>query len=228
MALVVVPLSLLGIAAGSWWLPLWAAALAYPAFFSYLKQGDWSGGMRAMGTWALSLAVWVTAATVIFPDRMASAVLHGVGYREEMFGWIAAGTGAEGDWRLFVPQHLLHAAGFVLACSISVGFLGLVMGVILMNYMAFYVGSLLLEAESPARALLLGWPPWAAFRVVAFLLLSFPASAWIWRRNLHLVFPERRILRFLAWALILLVSDVVLKYGLAAVWREWLKSATGL
>jgi hypothetical protein len=229
LALAVVPLSLVGgIPGGRWWLPLWTALLAFPCFLAYLREGEWGKGLRAMAVWSAALAAGVILATVLFPERMEEVIWRGAEYREEMFGWLASGQGAEGDWRQFLPQHLLHASLFVVAAGISAGFLGLVMGTLLMNYMAFYVGALVLQAEASPMVLLLAWPPWAMLRVVAFLMLAFPVSAWLWRRPLGLLWPAGVARRFLLAALILLVTDLVLKYSLAPVWRIWLKQGVGL
>ncbi len=229
LALIVVPLSLAGgIPGGRWWLPFWTALLAYPCFLSYLRDGQWGRGLKAMAVWAAGLAGWMILATVTFPERMEAVVWRGAEYRDEMFAWLATGSGAEGDWRQFLPQHLIHVGLFVSAAGLSAGFLGLVMGTLLMNYMAFYVGALLLEAELWPAVLLLGWPPWAMLRVAAFLALAFPVSAWWWRRRLTLPWRSGTVRRFVQAALILLVTDLVLKYSLAGYWRIWLKVATGL
>lgn len=229
IALAVVPLSLVGgIPGGRWWLPLWTSLLAFPCFLAYLREGEWGKGLRAMAIWAAALAAGVIVATALCPERMERVVWHGAEYRDEMFGWLASGQGAEGDWRRFLPQHLLHSGLFVVAAGISAGFLGLVMGTLLMNYMAFYVGSLVLQAEGSPMVLLLAWPPWAMLRVVAFLMLAFPVSAWLWRRRLGLPWPAGVARSFLRVALILLVIDLVLKYCLAPVWRIWLREGAGL
>src|SRR5207249_7337270 len=96
------------------------------------------------------------------------------------------------------------------------GLLGIALGAVLVGYMSFYVGSLAAAGGAPGTAFLLGWPPWAVLRVVAFVLvglcLAEPLLFAGGRRLGRLPAPPSSTRR--AWysvAAALLVADVVLK-----------------
>jgi hypothetical protein len=117
---------------------------------------------------------------------------------------------------------------FSILTLVSGGFLGLVMGSALMNYMSFYVGALLVEAESTAPVLLLAWPPWAIIRVAGFILVAMSLSMLVfrWFRPSQ---SEHNLIKFYAGlGLSFLFLDVLLKWSLAGIWQGLLKRLTGL
>jgi hypothetical protein len=128
-----------------------------------------------------------------------------------------------------VPK-LREIAVFSAATFASAGFLGLLMGAILLNYMNYYVGNLLLAAKPGAllQVALLSWQVYAVVRVVGYTLLGVALT----RVALQL-FRQRRLVvegevrRLLAWALALIALDFVLKATLAnSAYQPLLKELT--
>ena len=155
-----------------WLLPALNALPAYVVMVERLRAGDRRGAVISVLTWAAALAVFGTASFALWPSRLESIVLNGRAYRDEMFAWICTGVGSEGSPRLFLPQHLLHLAAFVALCLATASAFGILMGAVLMNYMSFYVSSLLRAGVPAATVALLGWQPWALCRVAAFCVLG--------------------------------------------------------
>jgi hypothetical protein len=126
---------------GRFLLPLLAPLTVYPAFARRVREGDHFGAWRLGLLWAALLSAAVVALVLLWPEAAARGILHGEAYRREMFGWISTGLAPENDWRQFVPQHLLHLGVFLLLSWASGGYLGLVMGGMLVGYMSYFVGS---------------------------------------------------------------------------------------
>ena len=215
-----------GLAAGRLWLPLIQALVFYPLFFGLLLGGQMRRALWSALGWAFWMAVLVAGLSYALPEYCQHRILNGEAYRAEMLDWIRTGIGAEGNIRLFLPQHLMHLAAFVLLTLLSAGFLSLVLGSALMNYMAFYVGTLLLQSADPLPLLLIAWPPWAALRVIAFIFLATGLSAWLLERfNLCQAGGQDRR-PYLAVGSALIGADILLKWLLAPSWREWLNRLT--
>jgi len=214
--------ALLGVASGSpVLLPILAAACVYPSFALLLVRERRGASIAAALLWALSLSAAVVVLTHRDPARTGRAVLNGVAYRDEMLAYVRSGTGREVDPARFVPQHLLHLAGFAALTLVSGGLLGLVLGAILVAFMSYYVGSLTLGA-APLRGALLGWPPWAVLRVAAFVLLGTVLARPLIARatGRRLAGGDRPLL---VAAAALLVLDVLLKAILAPAWAAILR-----
>jgi hypothetical protein len=145
-------------------------------------------------------------------------ILHGPEYRDEMFTWIRTGIGSEGSPRLFVPQHALHLAAFVVLCLVTASALSITMGAVLMNYMGFYVASLARAGVPLWAVVLLGWQPWAIARVAAFSVLGVVLAQPLLRRLTGGVAPLRVSRPLLIAAAVLLLADVALKAVLAPTW----------
>ncbi len=223
------PLSLLfGVALGKYLLPLVQALVAFPLFLFLVGRQRWGRAFLALALWAFLGSVSVGVASYFWPAHMETTVLNGREYQGEMFHWIATGVGPEGDIRQFLPKHLLHFGVFSLLTFASAGFLGLVMGSILVNYMSFYVGTLLLQAEQFWSVLVIGWPPWAILRVLGFILVAVFLAALTIRFFTSLKLDLEGAKRCLAAGVVLLTLDVVLKWSLAPIWRSLLDEYTVL
>ncbi len=226
--LLAAPASVLaGLALGKFALPLVQSAAVFPVFYGLLARRRAGAAAVSMLAWALLTAALMIWLTMLLPDVMGRRILLGESYRAEMFEWVATGVGAEGDIRRFLPQHVLHFVLFAAATALSAGYLGLAMGSVLMNYMSFYVGSLLAQSREVTTLALLAWPPWAAVRVVAYILSATAISALACdRAGLFAAdFPQAR--RLLVSGGTLLALDVFLKWWLAPVWQPWLLHLTG-
>lgn len=179
-----------------------------------------------MALWAFLISVVIGIASYGRPESMESVILNAREYQGEMFHWINTGVGPEGDVRQFLPQHLLHFGVFSLVTFLSVGFLGLVMGSALVNYMSFYVGTLLLHSERFWAVLVLAWPPWAVLRVFGFILAAIFLAALAMRILTGSKEKAEGAERYLIIGGMLLISDVFLKWTLAPTWRLLLDAYT--
>ena len=142
-----------------------------------------------------------------------------------MITWVRTGVGKESQPLRFLPEHALHLTVFVILSLASGSLLSLALGAVLMNYMSYYVGSLLGIAETPSVVLLAGWPPWAILRVVSFVVLGVALSGPVLSRTAGVPFQWRsqRVWIFLAGGGLLL--DALLKTILAPRWSVLLRSA---
>jgi len=219
----------LGLALGQrWLLPLLNAAPAWVAMAGRLRRGDRRGAVIAMLAWAAAVALAGTVTFLCWPADPSGLVLSGPAYRDEMFRWIRTGAGSEGDLRLFLPQHLLHLAGFALLSLATASTVSITLGAVLMNYMSLYVASLA-RAGAPAWAvLLLGWQPWALCRVAAFCILGVvlgePLLSRLEGRRYEGLAGARPWLLAAAAGIL---ADWILKASLAPYWGRWLRPFLG-
>jgi hypothetical protein len=141
--------------------------------------------------------------------------------------WLETGRGPESSPAVFVPQHLLHLAGFVGLAAATGGWGGLVLGAYLLGYMSFYVGMAASLASQPLAAAALAWHPWALLRVAAFVLLGVSLSRLMLERMPPRAwFAAER--RRLALAGLLWGGDLLLKGLLAPHWPALLRRAAGI
>ena len=205
-------------------LPVLNTAPAFVVMALHLRRGERRSAVIAMLVWAASLALFGTLSFVLWPRPVGELVLNGPAYRDEMFRWIRTGQGAEGSLRLFLPQHLLHLAAFVVTSLATASVLSMAMGAALMNYMSFYVASLA-RAGAPAWAVVfLGWQPWAICRVAAFCVLGVVLAEPLLSRLVSYPYPGLRASgRLLLWAAGGILADWVLKATLAPWWGLWLR-----
>ena len=208
-------------------LPLLNTAPAYAAMVVLLRRGRRTQALVLMLAWAATLAVTATTTFASWPDAPDARVVNGPAYRDEMFHWIRTGEGREGRPSEFIPQHVLHLAGFVALSLATASAASMTLGAALMNYMAFYVASLHRAGVPAATVVLFGWQPWAICRVAAFVALgvtlSEPLLARLSGRPYAGLSSARRVI---AWAAAGIAADWILKAALAAEWREAL--AAGL
>lgn len=218
--------TLAGAGLSRWILPVLQTAVFFPIYYHHLQRKEW---MRAFGLsllWAVSLSATVIVLSWHAPERAGEMIINGKEYQKEMFVWIATGVGAESDIREFLPLHVTHLVLFIVLTFVSGGMFGLLMGSVLLNYMSFYVGTLLGHATNVIAVLALAWPPWAILRVTGFILVAIALSSLAYRRvGLQSLGHdlEKDIGRN---GLILLTFDILLKWGLAPLWQAWLSRLT--
>ncbi len=209
----------LGLAVGHpWLLPCLNTLPAYLAMVQRLREGDRRGAVVTVLAWALTLAVCGTFSFALWPRDVSSVILNGPGYREEMFTWICTGIGAEGHWRQFLPQHLLHLGAFVVLSLVTASALSILFGAVLMNYMAFYVASLARAGVPAASVLLFGWQPWAICRVAAFCVLGAVLCEPLLKRLLPGRYASDRPTLYVRAAAAGIFADWLLKALLAPTW----------
>ena len=177
--------------------------------------------------WAAALGVCATVFSYLDTAAAGRLFLRGETYRREMVAYLMTGAGPEGDPRLFIPTHVAHASVFCLLALATGASLGMTLGAVLMNYMAYYVGALGAASAHPWQAMALAWVPWALIRVASFVTLGVVLGGPLLGRVLKFPFALRAQTRWLALAAAGLAVDILLKWLLAPVWREMIRNAAG-
>ena len=211
----------LGVLCGRWAFPIISTLAFYPLFLSMTRRRGTGSCLAITLLWVLIHSVTSIALAHHDLPRYESSVLGGETYRLEMFTWLETGVGAESDPVRFVPVHFLHLGAFLLLSWLSRSAVGLLLGVVLLNYMNAYVGALTLEGN-PYLLGVMGWHPWAVLRVVGFLL-----AAILLARRGHVGLNNDGVTsRWQGWGVVaaLIVADLLLKAALAPWWREWIRS----
>jgi hypothetical protein len=207
-------------------LPVLNTAAAYAAMVVLLRRGERGRAVGLMLAWAATLAVSATVTFATWPAAPDPLVLNGPQYRDEMFHWIRTGEGREGRPSEFIPQHVLHLAGFVVLSLATASAASMVLGAALMNYMGFYVASLYRAGAAAGPVLLLGWQPWAICRVAAFVVLGVVLAEPLLARLRP--YPYQGLRAAPPWLIVAaagIAADWVLKALLAPHWRRWLAAA---
>jgi hypothetical protein len=203
----------------AWLLPILNTLPAYVVMIVLLRRGERSGAVLAVLVWALALAVFATTSFALWPHGPEELVLNGSAYRDEMFHWIRTGEGSEGTPTRFLPQHLAHLATFVTLSLATASAASILMGAVLMNYMAFYVASLARAGVPLTTVVLFGWQPWAIVRVAAFCILGAVLAEPLLNRMSPYGYPGLQDARsYLLWAAGLILADWILKWALAPAW----------
>ena len=198
---------------GAWLFPLLAPLTLYPALVERVRERDYFKAWQLGVAWAVLLSAGVIALVFWLPEAARAGILHGAPYREEMFGWINTGVAPENDWRQFLPTHALHFAIFLVLTWVSGGYLGLVLGAVLMGYMSYFVGCYAAAVGHPFLGSLAAWVPWSVLRVLAYILFGCLFARPLLVRR---VWPfEREETRLMALAASGLVADVLIKAFLA-------------
>lgn len=206
--------------------PLAQAALAWPVLWIDLRRGRPAAAVAHMVVWAVLVSVIMVEISIHAPDAAAAGVLAGISYRDEMFRFIRTGQGPEGDPRQFIPQHILHYTVTLGASMASVGFLGLTLGCVLLNYMNYYVGALVIEGTRPVLGSLFGWPVWSILRVIGFICGSVAAADLFLARVLRRApWDPAAVRKLFLWSAGLFLADIAVKALFAEHWRGVLERA---
>jgi len=203
----------------AWLWPVLATLLVYPIFVRGVVRGRLGMTVGLMLVWALASSVtfWVVEANV--GTELGARVIRGPAYADEMLHWVETGEGPEGSPRLFLPLHARHYAGFLVASAATGSFAGLAFGVVLLNYMNFYVASLA-QASGHLGAYLIGWPVWAVVRVVGFVAGGTALGHFFLTRLLRRgTWSAAGFRRWMLVSVGLVLLDVLLKATLAEPWR---------
>ena len=207
-----------------WLLPL-AQCLAFYPVFGYCLWNEWRTRAIILGLiWALTLTTSVIVLTAAGPEVTAPAILHGADYKAEMYEWIHTGIGTESQPLRFIPRHIVTIVVFVVASIPTGSFLSLLLGAVMMNYMSFYVGSLVHDTTVLIPPLFLGWHVWALIRVISFVILGVVLAEPLWAKIRGTSFSARGIQRYAILAGTGLLLDIVLKSFLAPLWATLLRA----
>jgi hypothetical protein len=208
-------------------LPLLGALSIYPFYLELILGGQRRRAVVLVLLWALFLSEAMIIGTYFMPERAEKVTLMGASYRDEMIEWVRTGEGEESSPRRFIPSHIKHFAVFVVISFATAGAGGLVMGAVLLNYMNFYIGSLLIASHNPVLALLVAWQPYAMLRVIAYIVAATALTeaffAFIKRRK-----PARRAAVYAGLALAGVTMDVLVKSAVAPLWSRLVRWAAGL
>jgi hypothetical protein len=207
--------------------PFFNVVPAFPFMIASLRRGRIGEAVCRMLIWAAALAVSATVISYLDPATAGGLFLRGEAYRREMFEYIATGHGREGDVRAFLPMHVAHAGVFCGLAIATGATLAMPLGALLMNYMAYYVGALAAVSTHPLKVMILAWVPWALIRVASFVTLGVVLGGPVLGRVLGFEFRLGAQRRWIAAASGGLVLDVLLKWLLAAPWREMIRAAAG-
>ena len=201
-----------------WLMPILNISIAYPVLFTLVSEEKRQKAFAAMLFWALGMGVVMVIACLRYPALASVSILNGPNYVREMFHWISTGEGAEGNPLQFVPIHLLHIVVFCILSAISASMLSLLMGAVLMNYMSFYVASLIQASHHSTVAMWMGWHPWSIIRVISFVILGVilgePLICKLTKRD----YDYLEVRPFMWGAIFGLLLDVVMKALLAPWW----------
>ena len=208
-------------------MPILNIVPAFPFMVASLRRGQVAEAIWRMLVWAAALGVCATTISYLGTAEAGRLFLRGDSYRREMFEFLLTGYGPEGNVRVFLPQHLAHAAVFCVLALATGSLLALALGAFLMNYMAYYVGALAAASTHPWKAMLLAWVPWAIVRIASFVTLGVILAGPLLGRILRFEYHLRDQRRWIALAAAGLVADVVLKWALAPSWREMIRAAAG-
>ena len=212
---------LLALPAGGWWFALAAPLTLWPTFVAAIRDDRDLRAWVAAVVWAGLLSVGVMFFVVYAPELAARNILRGEAYRHEMWGWIETGVGREGSWRLFLPEHALHLAIFAGLALVSGGYLGLALGAALLAYMNYFVVAVMTASGDWAAGLAAAWFPWSIARVLAFIAIGVLLARPLLKRSAWPFVPRHR--QWVAWAAAGILLDILLKFALAAVYRERLE-----
>jgi hypothetical protein len=206
---------------GRWALPLLAPLTLYPAFAARVRARDYLGAWSLGVAWAMLLSLGVILLVALLPDVARASILHGEAYRREMFGWVETGEAPENHPAVFIPGHLLHLGLFLVATWISGGYLGLVVGAALVDYMSYFVGSYAVASGHPALGAIAAWVPWSVLRIAAFVLLGAVFSRPLLVKR---AWPFTRFeCQLMALAASGLLADILIKASLAPAYGRFLR-----
>jgi hypothetical protein len=207
--------------------PILNTAPAFPFMIASLRRGQTGEAIARMLIWTAALAVCATAFSYARTADAGRLFLHGEAYRREMFTFLLTGSGAEGDIRLFLPVHALHAVVFVALALLTGSLAAMPVGAALMNYMAYYVGALAASSAHPLRAVALAWVPWSLVRIASFVTLGVVLAGPVLGRLFGFAYALGHQRRWLGLALTGLAVDIALKWALAPAWRQMIRGAAG-
>ena len=205
-----------------WLLPVLQTLPIYGYMVYRIRQGAWRTAILDMAVWAVTLGVATTWAVYFVGPESGQWILHGPAYRKEMFQWLRTGVGMESTPAQFLPRHLIEVGVFALLSVATASLVSMHGGTVLMNYMSYYVGCLMVYSDHPVWTFLLGWKVYAVIRVFAYVILGVLLAEPLVYRILHRPYSPypRRV--WFGIAIAGLILDVVLKTWLAPHYRVWI------
>ena len=215
--------SILGLRLGNRWiLPVLQTFPVYLGMLWWLHHHRRMHALAMMLGWAAALAVVMAVLVQHDPQRAAGVILHGSAYRKMMFHWLCTGVGMESTPRLFIPAHLREIVLFSLSAGFTAGLVAMHGGAVLMNYMSYYVGSLMHAADHPWLVFFIGWKIYAVIRVIAFVILGVHLAEPLWFRITGRTYEFRNRRAWFLAAAAGLGLDILLKTLTAPAYQKLL------
>ncbi len=209
-------------------LPFLNAIAVYPFYLGMVLSGRRRNAVVFVLLWAVFMSQAAIVGTYLFPKRASQVIIRGETYREEMFEWVATGNGTESSPRQFIPRHLEEFGLFCVVAFVTAGFGALFLGAVLLNYMNYYVATLVAASAHPVATLFLAWQPYAIIRVGGYVFmgtaLAETFTALVAKRGLR----SARVKVYAATGFALVLVDILLKALTAPPWSRLLRWLTGL
>jgi hypothetical protein len=212
-----------------WLVPILGGLVIYPLYISLIIRQHYRQALFWVLFWAIGQSIAAAILTLKMPEVASQLILGGESYRSEVFHWIETGRGYGENWQSFLPNQLREYLLFCLLSLLTLGLAALILGAYLLNFMNFYVGSLIAASSHPILAAAIAWAPWSLLRVFGYIITGIALSAaginFIF--SLHGQNPHNRTVpyAYLAIGLGCLVGDSIVKGLLAPFWRLWLSHA---
>ena len=216
------------IAGNRWVLPIANTILVYPFYIKLILAGERRRAVALALVWAIFMSEAMVAGTCLFPERAKAIVISGAEYKGEMFSWISTGEGKESTPREFIVEHAREFAIFAGVGIVTAGLGAIFMGAVLLNFMNFYVGALILASANPLATALVAWQPYAVVRVVGYIIFATALAeaslgmATKWRARWS------RVVAYGTLGFALVALDVIIKWAIAPLWGKLLRMASGL
>jgi len=224
--LIAVPLSfVLGFLLHAYAVPVLNALVLYPILVPNARKKRAWRNAYLIAVWGFLLNISVILATRLDAEFSTLRIINGGAYAGEMFQWIDTGRGAEGDIRLFLPQHAKCYVVLLALTALTGGLAGFVFAAILINFMAYYVGHLVLAAYHPVQIFTIGWPIWSIVRGFGFLAVMVGLMEAFYDRISGAAIQWKRLAFFMLLSFALMTADVLIKTTCAEFWRHMLSAA---
>lgn len=202
------------------------ALLLFPLLVVFLKADRFAHGVALIATAFAAHSVVAILLSRIAPETAAACLPGGSEYWAKNLHWIRTGEDPEYVLANWLPAHAQLTVAMLLFGYVSLGLIPFMQGFYEVDLMNFYVGRLMETSGDAPLSLLLGWHPWSVARGLGYVALIFEVAALSYAR---LTGTTRRGLRAgrLGLALLFLVADGVIKYGLMEGVRGQLAHAIG-
>lgn len=216
----------LSICVNAYLVPVICIIPAYPVMAYLLKKKSRKLALLLMVLWAFLLGASMSAVIYLHPEIAKYRILNGENYSKQMIEWVLTGVGQESEPLQFIPAHILELIVFIILSLLTGSFLSMLMGVVLMNFMAYYVAHLAALGHSSAL-LFAGWHPWSIVRIISYIFMGVVLSEPVLSKMLRYEYHYKNGRKLLYIALGLWVVDIIMKILFAPAWQNILKDMIG-
>lgn len=202
-------------------LPLLTGIPAGIVLIKHLSKGAIYRAILDMILYVFWLSIIGIILMYYFHDRASDVVIRSEEYWSDMELWLKGDPSKQGTPSEFIPEHIKHTVTVSVASLISAGMIGINFGTVLMNYMNYYVATIMLMSDSPLLLAIIGWHPYSVCRVIGFIILGCTFS-WVFvsRFSKESNFNRRIFVFLIILGLCLELLDILLKIYIAPGWRD--------